>query len=227
MKRPRFVDATALQGIRLDPAEPAHGEVLLYDGDGKKWTSGTPASSSPYVAPPTTGWAWVNQGSATVDETATDIYLAGDGVGGDNFRHRVRSMAAGKTVVAAYRWLASSSGGYPTAGLVFRESSSGKFVTVATFAHPTFGGQMAIHRFNSPTSWAGSYVTLLPTRDLMWMKLVDDGTNRVVSLSVDGARWHQVHSVGRTDFMTADQYGITVNAHGSPVGLQLLHWVES
>lgn len=40
---------------------------------------------------------------------------------------------------------------------------------------------------------------------MIWLRFADDNTNRIVSVSNDGKNFNQIHSVLRTDFMTADQ----------------------
>lgn len=57
----------------------------------------------------------------------------------------------------------------------------------------------------------------------------DDGTNRICSLSNNGRNWWVFHSVGRTDFLTADHVGFYVSDNGSSraTGLTLLSWRQS
>jgi hypothetical protein len=63
-----------------------------------------------------------------------------------------------------------------------------------------------------------------------WIRIADNGTNRIISWSVNGLHFTQVHSVSRTDFITADEVGFFIsdsadNKHDP--GLTLLSWAEA
>ena len=76
-------------------------------------------------------------------------------------------------------------------------------------------------KMNHMASYGGEYWRLqLPMNpNDMYMRVVDDGTNRLSYFSNDGVHWTLIHTVGRTDFLTATKYGMLVAVNGS-VGLQ-------
>lgn len=58
-----------------------------------------------------------------------------------------------------------------------------------------------------------------------WVRLGDDGTNRTIDVSVDGFRWFQLGSQGRTVSLTATKVGFYVS--GGPQQIRLLHYKET
>jgi hypothetical protein len=93
--------------------------------------------------------------------------------------------------------------------------------------------QLQIEKWNSATSSAGAYVAVgSPVATPMFLRITDDGTNRISSFSTDGVSFTQLHSVGRTNFLTADQVGIfvmTQNGATPNYGVYntLLSWLET
>jgi len=197
---------------------------------------GTPAIS---ISVPSSGWSWINQGGATITTNASkdvgSLYLRAPLVGGDNLRCYVRSLPAGKTAIVAFRpYLQPVALNVPSVGILWRESSSGKLSVMNAVRNSgsPFDMGIGLPKFTLPNSFSASYNP--PSSDakwvyggVLWMKMQDDGSNRIFSLSVDGENFHTHHSVGRTDFLTADQFGFFVNSAGMEAGLQLLRWEES
>jgi hypothetical protein len=62
-----------------------------------------------------------------------------------------------------------------------------------------------------------------------FIRIADNGTNRLCSYSVDGQNWFQFHSVGRTDFLTATEVGFFANdaSNTYECGITLLSWKEA
>jgi hypothetical protein len=118
------------------------------------------------------------------------------------------------------------SANYAALGLCFRQSSDGKLVTF-DYAFNTVD-VLGVSKFNSPTSWNAAYTSLQwPASSLVFLRIADDGTNRICSVSHDGQLWLQVHSVGRTNFLTADQVGFWCGSNNATYSSQmtLLSWV--
>jgi hypothetical protein len=163
----------------------------------------------------TSGWSWVNQGSAAVSVSRNGaIVLTEPGRGmGTNFRCYVRSLPSAPYTVTvqidASPWAKSYIGG----GLLWRESGSGKCI----FATQTYNGgyHLDLAKFTDPSTPSASYQIIDLAENLHWIRLRDDTTNRILETSIDGEDWHTFHSVGRTDFLTADQWGIFVTAENA------------
>ena len=97
-------------------------------------------------------------------------------------------------------------GGY---GLIFRQSSDGKCHSLINY--PTGSTTSNIIEFRkwanatTPTDYGSVANELWDTK---WFRIIDDGVNRLSYLSTDGINWKLEHTIGRTDYITADQIGI-------------------
>jgi len=62
----------------------------------------------------------------------------------------------------------------------------------------------------------------------LWFRITDDGTNRICHVSGDGQHFITIHSVGRTDFLTADEvfFGVVGTTNFANRTL-LLSWKQS
>jgi hypothetical protein len=195
-------------------------------------------SSSSLTAPPVlSSWTWVNQGGATAADSSsifvgstkvTGISFVAPAGSGDNVRILKKSAPSTPyTVIMAFSWLQRHAN-FCRAGFCWRQSSDGKLVMAASIY--SSNPYLDIAKWSSPTSFSATYTQHLSISGyaLVWLKLQDDGTNRIVSGSADGVGWVQLHSVGRTDFMTADEVGFCMNMNNSTLGssMSLVHWEE-
>jgi hypothetical protein len=199
--------------------------VLLDDGEALQ-----PWGPLYAFTPPVNGdFAWVNQGSATVTATKGGILL--QDVTGASLNVRIRKKAAPAppytiTVAILPGILVDING----IALLFRESSSGKFhalfMQIQTGALNLFSA-----KFDSATSFNASYAGPQPVLAgfPLFLRIADDNSNRIVSLSWDGQNFQDYHSVGRTDFITADEVGFGVFSQNAsiPAHLTLLSWKQA
>ena len=207
---------------------------------GAAGANGSDGAPAVVISIPSSGWSWVNQGGATLTTNASkdvgSLYLKVPVAGGDSLRIRVRSLPAGKTAIVAFRpYLQPVAIGNPMAGILWRESSSGKlsaFYLIRNAGSP-FDAGLGLAKYTNPTTWSGGSYNP-PSSDakwiyggVLWMKMQDDGASRIFSLGVDGENWHTHHSVGRTDYLTADQFGFFANSLGFEAGIQILRWEEN
>lgn len=107
-------------------------------------------------------------------------------------------------------------------GVCFSDGT--KFVTFGwRWDYVNYYTSLMIRRYTTATSTGTSYL-LTPGPGVerhCWMRISDDGTNRITSYSADGYNFVTLHSVTRTDHLTATQYGIYVdpaNGGGSSSG---------
>lgn len=178
-----------------------------------------------YLGPaPVDPGTWVNQGTASISAASGALTLiGGTGVTTTNLVARVvNAGAAPWTVTAFFRGFMLIRATHQM-GLCFRESASGKIVNFGLYADGgtgSTGGNLwwVVDKYNNATGATGAYFetpsALQPTNGL-WLRIADDNTNRICSISVDGQHWTQYHSVARTDFITADQWGIYVGTQTS------------
>jgi hypothetical protein len=133
------------------------------------------------------------------------------------------------TITAAFHINARSGVNFAIAGLLWRESSTGRIVS-----HQTRGnnGFIATAKYNSSVSFNADYASanvgnILGTRT-SWLRMTDDGVNRITSYSWDGFNFIQLHTVTRTDFLTADQVGWTIQTSGGlDMFANLFSWLQS
>jgi hypothetical protein len=103
---------------------------------------------------------------------------------------------------------------YTAAGMCWRESSSGKIVTLLHFTLGTGRQAMVIYpiRMTNATTYSGEDATT-PGWSQDWMMMEDTGSTRNVYISNDGFNWTNIYSKSRTDFCTPDQIGICTDPY--------------
>lgn len=211
---------------------PTDGFTLDRD-NGSAWTPYGPIFP---LTPPVDGdFAWVNQGSATVTTANGGIHLSDPANVGGGFR--IRKKAAPATpysiVVCMLPLIATMAvgGNNPEVGMCWRQSTDGKLVVVR-FANDVEVINLFVDKFTNPTTFSARYTSMKANHFLaagaLWLKLEDDGTNRKVHYGVDGVNWQQLHSVSRTDFLTADEVGFYASAGNATykAGVTLLSWKQ-
>jgi len=184
----------------------------------------------PMTEPISGDFTWINQSTATLDVTNGGVYL--EDLTGGSFGLKIRKKAAPATpytIIAIYvpYILATSNSGI---NVGWRESSSGKLIEFDYRFLSGFPGiNLAVNKQTSPTVFSAQYtsVQILGNVSPVFLKLQDTGVNRICSYSTDGQHWQVIHTVGRTDFLTADEifFGLSVNTVA--VAGTLLSWAES
>lgn len=171
------------------------------------------------------GWttpsgSFTSIGSPTVSTNSWgDIILTGTAAGsGANVCGHVVSAPATPWSFTVYFDAMMLHKAFQSYGLCFRESSSGKLHIFDMLA-ADLGLTVLTARstkFTSPTSFSADYLATQKVGTYAnWMRVRDDGSNRLCQLSPDGENWFTLHSIGRTDFITADQAGIVVGLENS------------
>ena len=179
--------------------------------------------------PPTSGWTWVNQGTAAVDTTYGGIYISQAAVAADLQHLYVRPVPSGAYTITAMLLINLPYGLFTGAGLTFRESSSGKIHTFGVRWLSTTQFVIAGFKWTNATTFSASYFEQSHQQSIIWFRIADDGSNRICSVSSDGQHWIARHTIGRTDFLTADQVGIFINSNSAnvPIGMNLLSWEQT
>lgn len=228
--------------IAGDPATPTNGD-LWYDSTANELSAringATVALGSGggggvdfgLTAPVDGDFAWVNQGSATTSAQTiyggSAIYFATIAEAATNIRLRVKAAPSTPwTITAAFLPTVLNAGGV---GMVYRQSSDGKIVIFQLYY--SGGPKMGIFNFNSPTSFSGvvlNDMAVIPTCPV-WMRIADNGTNRLTSFSADGVNFAQINSTARTTFLTCDSVGMFIsNADNNRIcAMSWLSWAEA
>lgn len=203
------------------PSSPATGalwaptdSMMAYRYTGSAWVPCGPFWT--FSDPNQYTWSWVNQGSATLSVANGAQVLYANTVNSV----ACRVMSAPVTPYAITVLLIPTV--YITTGQVqvgFRESSSGKLAALGILGNGTAEAQ----KWTNPTTFSANYTTVANAfpigwfgRSPLWVKIEDTGVNRVISLCPNGFTWEPIHSVARTDFLTADQvyFGADQNTSG-------------
>jgi YD repeat-containing protein len=227
------------QFVTHDAGSKTAGNVPEYDADGNLTDSGSAAGGGgggsgfwTITAPPSTGWSWVNQGSATVDDSSGSIVLLGPAEGSFNLHLRVRSFPASEFTLRALLTAHLTASSSSLAGICVRESGTGKIVTFGYADDASF----LVTQWNSPTSFNANYGLAsmqYKQEQGVWFELDWQATNRVFSVSFDNFRTdddkRSLHTVARNDFATTafDEIGIYVtNTTSTALPLGVHSWEE-
>jgi hypothetical protein len=183
----------------------------------------------PFTPPVDGDFSWVNQGSATVSTTNGGIYLYDPTADASaNLRCRVKSAPSTPYTVTAAILMDPIVVANHNGGLLFRESGTGELVLFGMLQ--ATGSLLQVDNWNSASAFNANVVNV-STRSsaLVWLRIADNGTNRICSVSSDGQNWITVSTVARTTFLTADQIGFFVAARNAtyPMGMTLLSWKEA
>jgi hypothetical protein len=196
---------------------PTDGFQIQRD-NGATWKGWGPIC--PLVTPDDTGFSWVNQGSSSLTVAKDSLLLVGPADTTDNLRGRVKSVSAPYTIDAMLTVPLVVGKPFFGVGLWWRESSSGKLVVAhlrslfGVYVSAATGIEFDVTKWNSPTSFNAGYVgvPVATPGGHIWIRIVDDNTDRKVFVGSDGQTWTEIHSVGRTDFLTADQAGFMIRS---------------
>jgi hypothetical protein len=180
---------------------------------------------------------WVNQGSASVTAAKGMVHLTCPTNGAANsIRARVKSAPSAPytatfLIALMYDPGESSGSGIGEAGVCWRESGTGELITYGIQWFNTTGNcKFQGSKWNSATSQNSQYFNTqwnFGSHSHIWAQLIDDNTDRLFKIGVDGQNWMTVHSVGRTDFLTADQLGVFVNPFSVETALTVFSYKET
>lgn len=161
--------------------------------------------------PPSTGWTWDNQGTSVVADEGDSQVLTIGAVGNTGSMvawHRA-APAAPFTLTVFMRAIFMQKQ-WQGVGLTFRQSSDGKLHIFHCSADDLGLTTLALRstKFTTSVLYSADYQNVKIAECPQWWRIRDDGTNRILYVSPDGLNWLQIHSIGRTDFLTANQIGI-------------------
>lgn len=186
-----------------------------------------------FTTPVDGDFAWINQGGAAVTVNANGgIHLRAPANSGHSIRLRKKAAPATPYTITAAFIVALPSFDFCGAGLAFRQSSDGKIITMQITAGNGFADMLLeCSDYTNATTFSASNATLafFSTSSLIWLRIADNGTDRIVSWSMDGYNFEQLLSEGRTTFLTADEIGFFSDAASAsaPVSSTLLSWAQT
>lgn len=216
------------------------------EGKLKKCTNGTVSDldtgsgSSAYkcglidcTAPTLGDFTGVNVASATTDTSLTNtVYLTSDLTASSGISINLWKKAAPSTPYTARAcFRLQPAFYYGRAGMVFRESGTGKVETIG-FMHTSSTVEIRLDRWDSPTTINGGPVGTVwhaqAYASEVCFQIEDDGTNRKVYVSNDAVKYRLYASYTRTTFLTADEIGFFVASGNDWDSMQarLMHWAQ-
>lgn len=234
---PTISEAVAFGSLPAASAANASRVFFLTDGYHALRSAGSAFAYFGPVHPltqPPAGFAWVNQGGATVTDVGALIVTAPTGGGG--LRLRCKSApAVPYTLTVAFEWKVSAVNN-SSCGFWFRQASTEELAGVIV-QRITGNVEILSAKWTNATTFSAPYVSESAPGVLMqlgiaqhpvFLRLADDNTNRVISFSKNGRDFFQFHSVTRTDFLTADElcFGAGTAATGETSVNTLYSWKE-
>lgn len=174
------------------------------------------------------GWAWVNQGTSTYREELGAGIITPQNASGDNVRMITRSLSGFPstwTVTTKLSYVGLDSGNV-MAGLVLRESGSGKFLSWVGI------NERAVEswRWNGPTSAASAFVGNqsiygLTNREFYLRIKKNSSSSYDFLVSSDGRVWRTVATAqDPSAFLTPDEIGIMVGCSNNSSSEMACHW---
>lgn len=183
----------------------------------------------PLTDPALVSLSWLNQNSTTVTTTNGGLYLRKPGTAAHNVTLYYKAVTPPYTLTVALLMARFANN---SAGLAFYQSGTGE---IASFAIGFAGYQWSSSKWNSTTSFNAHYQQITSSEystggtGIVWLRIADDNANRICSLSVDGQNFEAIHTVARTDFLTADSVGLYLHTQTTnwPSAFTVLSWKET
>lgn len=159
-------------------------------------------------------WTWFNQGTAgSAVQNKSILALQSAKAASDVWR--IIAQAAPSTpweVTAKLGLTYAAPANFMSSGIVVYDSVSGRFTSFGPVYNN--GWSLAIFNWTNFTTFSASaYLQLFPIVLFSYYRVKDDGTNLIFSISVDGANFVPIFTVGRTSFLTngANKVGLGVD----------------
>lgn len=209
---------TAGAGITITPSDV-----------GNTITIATAGAGAVYTVPLLSAFSWVNQGTASASDTTPGIAMIAPS-GSTNVRALVKAAPTPPYVITTHMRIIGIGGLGNGAGLCWYDST--KFVCMTHEMAGSFSIQPMVlaRKMTNATTLSADYsgaVTRYQWRE-EWWRITDDNTNRKCWISNDGTNWIEIHSIGRTDFLTATHVGFFIENHGSSDMKMLVeHWIAT
>ncbi len=168
----------------------------------------------PIVPPNNDEFSWVNQGPAFLTLSPGRILLTDPAtVAGDvnRLRLRVKPIPSAPYTVTLGFFSSRIVRQFLSYGLALYDTGTGKIVSLE-FSGGTPG--LAATKWNSPSAFLATYDTVnIDIYGLMYLRVRDDGTNRIMFFSSDGQNFIQFLSMLNNDFIVPDRVGFFANAN--------------
>lgn len=194
---------------------PSNGLWLSRD-NGASWDGYGPLL--PITEPSDTGFAWVNQDSATLTTTSGGRYLFSPATSPDGLHMRVKTLPSAPYTLTMGFVPMQPFVDFLDCGMVLRDSGTSKIVSFSYLSNSSVlstAPSISVFKWTDEDTFSALYTTTPATikaydwslGPCLWFQISDDATTRKMRISNDGINFHQVHSVANTDFMSPNQFG--------------------
>ena len=206
---------------------PNNGCVLERDS-GSAWLPWGPLF--PFTAPVDGDYSWFNQGGASVSTTNGGISLSIPSSATTNFRGRSKTKTAPYTITAAVLLNFIPANYVRSFGLFFTDGTKVHGFGIAFDSAAAGVYQIASTKWTDATNISANYsiIAYQTFSPVLWLRIADNSSNRICSISADGVDFIPYHTVGRTDFLTATSVGFGGDILNSNAAyMRLLSWTET
>lgn len=218
-----WVHAPTIKDYPKKVDDPWGGDVLAngpydqeFDADGSPTT-------------PPTGWAWVNQGTATYVEEFGAGHIVGTAQAGDQMRMITRTLPNTTSWVATARIVSAFSAiNYSQAGLILRESSTGKMYAL-NILNQSF--DVSLVHWSGPTVAVATDGTDTPKSGIgpqYFRVRKNSATSFDYAWSFDGIAWRYFLNTFNPTYCTPDQIGFFTDVALAAAGSNEVacHWMR-
>lgn len=237
-------NARKLRGKPVSATAPTNGQVLTYNSGTGLWEPGAgasvPAGAPPLpalTAPPAlASLTWVNQGSATSGEATGYFWLkhAKQGAAATDVHMLVKSIGANTKLTTVQ--LSNVFENFNRAGLVLRESATGKFLFLGVHKDAGQANLVVVDRWTNATTYSATQKSQ-PIHPSVFsggsiLRVEYDLTNLKFYVSADGVNFdEEIYSEAKNAFLTTapDEWGVAidVNSTGRGVATTVISWLEA
>src|SRR5574338_125955 len=186
----------------------------LWWSSGSKWHGYTPFGAELFP-PDIAKFSWVNQNASTLTQQGSGLTLHVPAQTDLNVTALVKPLDFTSNYTASLCVLAAlgMSAGNQSFGLCLRDSATGRLVLygIGTNAQDNLG-PFAV-RLDGPVTYHDTIMGVSPCypANPIWLRVVDDGTNRRFHFSADGLQWLESLAQSRQDFFVPGQLGFWLN----------------
>jgi hypothetical protein len=99
-------------------------------------------------------------------------------------------------------------------GMVIRNSTSGKLIHFSFSASDYTNCRIAITTYSDSNTYVGQIYdsgAAYINKENIWLRLVNNNTNRIYYFSIDGINWSQLYSEANNTYFEENQIGIGIN----------------
>lgn len=205
------VSSNTVAGLSdVDVSAVADGDVFTYDAGSGLWKPVAPSgggggglfgqvmSALPTAA--STGLsAWVNQGGASVADSATGVTItAASNASAQNYRIRKKTApTAPYTITALMGLTVTTSSAFSTCGLGWYDGSNKVQTVEVNQRNNTAPPLVFVVSYSSPSVLNAAHYSGGSGGNPGWVQIADDGTNVSFRYSMDGANFKTVYTVAK------------------------------